>query len=300
MNLYFSKMLVQRRPFAGLCQALALALLLLPTHVLAFDEDLFCNTDAAVFGAAKVVLSGPSRVNGAFADVGSNHLISLSGSSVIEANAASGGEVKLSGSAAVLGSVTQNGPARTLPGVDDLVAAHMTLNHNDTVGLTDAGKVAMDGFKLKLSGGDALTLYDGNYYLEKLVLSGGSTLYLAGDVRIYLDGKADLSGGSLAAEAGPVASLLIIGAGKSKVKLSGASNFHGGVYVPRGKFEVSGDGNAYGGFVAREIKLTGGSEIHGRDVCVQGPPTLPPDILPPGFVPPGGDGTPVEDDLTGD
>jgi hypothetical protein len=163
-----------------------------------------------------------------------------------------------------------------LQNVDALVAAHAMHHQNHLVGLTEGGEQAMKGLELVVSGGDALTIPGGDYYLEKLVLSGGSTLRLAGDVRVYLTGKVDLSGGSLAAAAGMPSSLLVVGAGKSEVKLSGASNFHGGVYVPGGKFEISGDGNGYGAFVAREVKLSGGSEIHAHDICTAGLPMLQP------------------------
>ncbi len=265
-----------RRRGGWLIAAAALAVWFVPSAVQAADEDLFCSTGAAVFGESKVVMSGPSRVNGADVRVGSNNLISLSGSSVIEGSAVSGGDVKMSGSAAVLGAVQEDAPPEMLQNVDALVAAHAMHHQNQLVGLTDGGEQAMKGLELVVSGGDAITLPGGDYYLEKLVLSGGSTLRLAGDVRVYLTGKVDLSGGSLAAQSGFASSLLVVGAGKSEVKLSGASNFHGGVYLPGGKFEISGDGNGYGAFAAREVKLSGGSEIHGHDICAGGLPDFEP------------------------
>ncbi len=259
--------------------AAALAFALGMPSVTLAETDLFCSANSPLFGSSKVVLSGGSRIHSNRPDssvhVGSNSLVTLSGDSRIDGDAVSGGEVKLSGDSVVTGAVVEDAPQVVLDEVAALVAAYESRVANHPHLVTDQGEEALDGTELVVSGGDSLVLPAGDYYLTKLVLSGGSTLRLEGDVRVFMPhGKADLSGGSLANQPGHAASLLVVVAAKGEVKLSGGSNFHGAAYVPHGKVEVSGAGDFYGAATARELKLSGGSEIHAHDVCVYGLPQI--------------------------
>jgi hypothetical protein len=244
------------------------------------DSSLFCTADAPVFGHRHVEVSGGGAIHasdGNLVRVRSNHKIVLSGGSTLEGDAISGGEIKLSGGSQVSGLIVEDHPTPVvLEEVHDLVAVYEYDNDNASIPLTGEGEVAVEGTELEVKGGDSLAMAAGDYYFTEFKFSGGSTLHLTGDVRIYMpDGKFEFSGGGLAST-GESSTLMVVMADRGEVKTSGGSNFHGAIYAPHAKAEVSGDGNSYGSVIAREFKLTGGSELYPRDVCVLGPPVIDP------------------------
>lgn len=243
------------------------------------DASLFCGADAPVFGDRLVEVSGGSAILGAEGGatrVRSNAKIVLNGHSAIEGDAVSGGAVKLTGKSQVSGAVIEHEPAVVTPeSVHDLVASYEFDNDNHTIPVTSAGAQALHGTELKLSGGDSLEIGAGDYYLTRVKLSGHASLRVYGEVRIHMPhGSFDISGGSLAA-GHEGSTLMVVMAGPGVVSSSGGSNFHGAIYAPEARVDVTGQGESWAGVVSAHLKLSGGSRLHAEEICVAGPPEVP-------------------------
>lgn len=252
-----------------------------PCIAFAGPEELFCSVDAALFGDEQVVLTGGSRV---YADapvgdpaaavrVASNQSIALSGNASIHGDAISGGRVTRVGAASITGTITENAALVSLPNLDAQMAWYRAHNDDHTIPLTDRGRAALvRGTDLLLTGRDNLYLFGGDYYFTGVTLSGGSKLTLLGPVRLFVDGgKADFSGGAVVNTSGNPEDLLVFvgcaGSRSCSVKVSGNSNFHGGVLAPTGTVEVTGTGDFHGAIVARRAGLTGGARFHSHPLC---------------------------------
>jgi RHS repeat-associated protein len=190
----------------------------------------------------------------------SNGTIKVSGGLINgDAIAGPGSAVKISGNGAVGGTIAS--ATTSFPcSIIDLGALATTLastNDNASIPLTAQHKVALQtNGDFKLSGGDSLTLQAGTYYFHKFTMSGGSTLTLAGPVRILTTSDVSVSGGSVA---GTSPWQLHFWSSATKFDL-GSSTFAGFIYAPSAPVAISGEivsGSVYGGTVT----ITGNSHI---------------------------------------
>src|SRR5438270_8621812 len=190
----------------------------------------------------------------------SNGTIEVTGGRVDGAAIAGpGSTVKLSGNGSITGIIASATTAFPCS-IIDLGALSATLaitNDNASIPLTVQHKVALsNNGDFKLSGGDSLKLQAGTYYFHKFTMSGGSTLTLAGPVRILATSDVSVSGGSVA---GSNPWHLHFWSSATKFDL-GSSTFAGFIYAPSAPVAISSEivsGSVYGGTVT----VTGNSHI---------------------------------------
>src|SRR5947209_2564328 len=190
----------------------------------------------------------------------SNGTIKVTGGRVDgDAIAGPGSTVKLSGNGSITGIIASATTAFPCSIIDlaALSATLATTNDNASIPLTVEHKIALaNNGDFKLSGGDSLTLQAGTYYFHKFTMSGGSTLTLAGPVRILTTSDVSVSGGSVA---GASAWQLHFWSSATKFDL-GSSTFAGFIYAPSAPVAISGEivsGSVYAGAVT----ITGNSHI---------------------------------------
>jgi Flp pilus assembly protein TadG len=192
----------------------------------------------------------------------SNGNITMSGSAAIHGNAQPGvsGIVKSSSSIGVLGKISNLSKPLSYPPVDPGNAA--TVNNNSKIPLSANNKQPLDSSgKFTLSGGDSVTLAPGTYYFNQLALSGGSMININGPTTIYVNGKVDLSGGSVANKTLLPANLQLFCMGAT-ANISGGSDFYGVVYGPSCAMTRSSSASFFGAIIGAQLTMSGSGGIH--------------------------------------
>ena len=128
---------------------------------------------------------------------------------------------------------------------------------------------------LNVSGGGTLTLeasgttasYIQVWVSGDFVLSGGSTIVQQPNVHVtyYVDGKLDISGGSISNQTNIASNNVIFATGKTSTTatISGGSSFTGAIDAPTYDITISGGAsNFYGAFVGNSLTVSGGASIH--------------------------------------
>lgn len=116
-----------------------------------------------------------------------------------------------------------------------------------------------------ISNGARLTLEAGTYIFEKLDISGGTRIELAGDgpVQIFVSKEMQLSNGARLSENGTRPELLQIYLGDgAKYDQSGGTDLVGVVYGPGADMELSNSATIFGALVGDRVKLSGAASIH--------------------------------------
>ena len=244
-------------------------------QIIRISQSLF---DYAVWADTKLTLSGSAAVDsynsdtgtyaatvGSEGDVFTNDQINMSGSSMVHGDA---DVAAASGPAAghVTGATTLNLPDQTKP-LQPCPATYAPAS--SVICVSSCSYDAATG-KLTVSSGTGSVIVNSppqSLFFSEITLSGGSTMtYNNGGVHgdIYISGKLDLSGGSLANSGGKPTGLTIwaCGPGTSDFKLSGGSGAAWAVYAPNRKVTVSGSAAIYGAVVAEEFDDSGSAAIH--------------------------------------
>jgi hypothetical protein len=232
----------------------------------------------ALFGKLFITLSGGSVTDSFDSSVGaynagtagseghvrSNGDISLSGGAThVKGNATAGGTVSASGGSSVTGTTTNNAPPITFPSVP------VCSPYSSGTGISWVGSGSYDFTTgvLKGSGGANITLANGTYCFYSITLSGGSMLTINGPVKIYLQAKSVLSGGSIANTTHLASNLQIFSSynnntDKNGIVLSGGSGAYMVLYAPDTGITFSGGSEVYGSYIAANVTNSGGSDVH--------------------------------------
>lgn len=199
---------------------------------------------------------------GADGDVGSNGLIHLGGSAIVNGDATTGlGTIDVGGGRtpeeAITGDITMNAPPVTL---DPIVLPTTNDNGNLPSSVYDS---ATGAFTLPGSMG-TYTLPAGTYVFSSLDLSGGSILNIDGKVTIYLTGPFDGGGGGGINNVTQDPTQFTLystydGAATAgeAVGLSGNSTFYGAIYAPNGQVKLGGGSQVFGSIVAASVDVSG-------------------------------------------
>ena len=182
----------------------------------------------------------------------SNGNIKVTGGKVDgDAVAGPGKTVTRSGSGTITGAISSAASPFTCSMIDLGALSTALASANDNAGIPLSAQhknpVSSAG-DFTLSGGDSLTLPAGTYFFHKFTMSGGSTLNLAGPVRILSTSDVNVSGGSIA---GANQWQLHFWSSATKFVVS-SSRFGGFVYAPSAVLTVSAGtvaGSVYGGAV---------------------------------------------------
>lgn len=191
--------------------------------------------------------------------VESNGSITLSGSAKIDgdAYAGSGHSVSTSGSATVTGTTGTLSTPLSYPNATAGSAA--TVNNNTSLDTTYFSSGTRD---INVSGGHNMTIPAGTYYINNLVLSGGSTITMLGACTFYVTGSVNLSGGSVATASNIPSNFSVNVIGTGAVTVSGSSATYGDFYCPQSDFTISGSGVLGGRVISNGITQSGTSHIY--------------------------------------
>jgi hypothetical protein len=204
---------------------------------------------------------GPGNIdqNG---DICCNEDVAFNGSVTIRGDVMCGPgyTVDIDGGSGEIWGVVSELPHQLEPPVVDASEARFD-NNNDTITLTDHGNDPWQGWGIRLTSDDNLTLEPGTYYFESVNMTGQSTITITGPTVIYIDGNGRFTGGGLVNVTHDPANLTIYGTG-DELKLAGGSGFYGAVIAPDSDLELVGNAEYFGTLIARTIDMVGTSIIH--------------------------------------
>ena len=236
----------------------------------------------ALWARTDITLSGPSYVDSYDSSYGAYGGTNTGNNGDIGTNGASSADkITLSGSSTIFGSVYR-GPSGTFSSWDTpagSISVKGTLTNGqpktfptipsfsvNTTNVTAPASITAGTYGVVKNGNSAnnLTFGCGTYYIDQLVLSGGSSLTLTSgcNTTLFVKTKVDLSGGSVANPTQDPSLFQIFYPGTTQVAISGTSGFYGAVYAPNAQITLSGASNFYGSFMGNAIVITGGGSVH--------------------------------------
>jgi hypothetical protein len=198
---------------------------------------------SALLGKEAVDLSGSAITDG---DVQSNGIVTISDDALVNGDA-TGAAVNVRGRGHAMSTGHGNKPG-------DLLPVYMPNL------LTDLGSV-------NLTGSQSLTLEPGAYKASDLVLRGNSQLIINNAneaVTLYVTGLVEVSGNAqiLATETRGPEDFSLYVQGSGNVTIVGNGTFSGLVYAPHSVVDLSGQGDFYGAFVGKTVKVGGAVAVH--------------------------------------
>ena len=100
--------------------------------------------------------------------------------------------------------------------------------------------------------------------MDSLAVMGNSIMTLTPGVNttIFIKSGLDLSGGAFINPNRDPETFQIYYSGTTDGKLTGGGDFYGTVYAPNSKLKLAGQSNFYGSFIANQINLSGGADVH--------------------------------------
>lgn len=210
--------------------------------------------------------------------VGSNADIRLIGTSTaIRGNAIPGPlrDVRTSGSPLVLGDKAPRMDLIDVPPAPyaDFQAAYLANDNAAALGGVPGNKIKYTAATMTLSvqAQETFTLPAGTYFLKSLVLKGGATLEIGGDVTLYITDTLDLSGGGFVNGGSPsqfevFAHPYPLPTGftpsATSIKVNGGSHVAMSLYAPGADLDIGGGDHFYGAAVAKSINVSGNTFFH--------------------------------------
>jgi hypothetical protein len=259
----------------------------------AFIEGLFSVNDLT-FGGNSVTDAYDTRVGtyasqavhtdsyGTYADIGGNlgsntGFITLMGSSVTvrgDAVPGPGRSVYEHGNPVVTGDTAPREDERAIPTTPySEFSSAATTNNNGSWAVAgkapnwNAGTMSFRG-----NAGSTITLGAGTYFFSSFTLQGGATLLINGDVKIYVTGTMDLTGGTLVNTTGRPAAMTVFAhpyalplgftPTSTTVKVAGGNQSAMIMYGPQAALTLHGGSHIFGAAVARTIDVSGGVDFH--------------------------------------
>lgn len=190
--------------------------------------------------------AGPVRANGA---------VNLTGDAVISGDVMAAA-VKTTGHSKVTGQIIQSPSSLNCFPADLTAALQLLTTSNDNakipVGFLNAGV-------LRVAGKDSLTLASGDYLVDRLELSGDSTLIANGSVHLFVRQGIELAGQAVAgSESSP---LTIFSNSTGTLTSSGSTEFHGILYAPTAKINLSGKARIIGKIHVAAATMAGDAKV---------------------------------------
>jgi CSLREA domain-containing protein len=216
---------------------------------------------ANILSNGTITIGNSGKVSGNVRSTRAN--INMTGASIVTGNATAGTTVSTSGSAAVLGTKTNNAlaPVMTLPAVP---ACGPPYSANS--GISGTYTYNSGTGDLTLSGVNVATLANGNYCFHNITLGNSSQLKVNGPVAIKLTGTLNTSGATSLPNTTLIPSNLQIlssysGSGNG-VNFGNSSNLQLVVYAPRTGVNISGAVPVFGTVIGKTITLGNSGAIH--------------------------------------
>ena len=184
--------------------------------------------------------------------------ITLHGGVHVRGDIRSGGSddvVMRSASAIVTGNVGSRVKPLELPPV----TVHDVAWNNDNVRLGKALNGARD---FDLAGDHVFAIPAGIYFVNDMNLRGSARLKITGETVIILTGDLNGSGNAEFSNDTEIPSNLRILATSGKITLAGRKKFHGVIYAPHSRVDVSGNADIYGAIVGGNLRIVGNATAH--------------------------------------
>ena len=187
-----------------------------------------------------------------------------------DARAGVNGEVTVDGNPVITGNIGNRVRPLDLPSVD--ASPYASSNNNNSLPkvlrLNDNGNgnhwvypVDNQG-DFKLNAGDDYYMPAGTYYFRDMLLNGGSTLHITGDVTIYVTRDLTFNGDShVITDASKAENLTIMMTG-GVANIIFSEPFYGVLYAPDSDVTISGNADVYGAVVANNLNVTGNALGH--------------------------------------
>ena len=205
---------------------------------------------------------GGSNV-GSDGDVGSNGVISLSGSpTVVYGDASALTSVTTSGGATVTGTTTNLAAPIEFPPISDPCGSPYTYSSGS--GISGGSYNSANG-QLRGTGTASITLANGTYCFSSVDLAGQSTLTVSGSVKIYLTANSNFTGGGVVNTTGKPDNLQVFSLFSSSsqgISVSGGSQVAMAVYAPDCRVALAGGSQFYGSIVGKSVDISGGTQFH--------------------------------------
>lgn len=210
--------------------------------------------------------------------------INLTGSTVINGDAATGPGGTVDGSGTVTGDITHDQVPSSDPPLAPVTVPSglMSLSYGVNGEFTDG--------LLTKTGSNSAAIPSGNWKLKRIKLTASARLTITGPAKIYLTGYT----GDSIAQTGATSQIIcngkvefyadqqvtssgqgIVNSGQNpadfliwgtstctSIKMSGGSTFYGAVYAPQAIIDPSGGGDRYGAFVGKEVDCSGSGVYH--------------------------------------
>jgi hypothetical protein len=175
------------------------------------------------------------------------------------------GSMSMSGRAIVRGDVTAR--AFDLRGAARIVGEQTVEAEAGTYMEVQVPSDLPDLDDIDLLGAAQTVVGPGSFRVKSLTVGKGGRLFVdntAGPVTLYVDQRVTLKSGGVIAVADPnPEKFALYVASKKPVVLSGdGSTFHGVLYAPRSTVTISGEGEFFGAFVGRAMRLADDARVH--------------------------------------
>ena len=199
--------------------------------------------------ASGLDMSGTADIAGT---VKSNAVVSLGGNARILGDVTAS-TITLSGKAQITGQqVSGATPVNPVPiYLAGIAQSAAEANNNALV-----SAYLVDG-KLVLASHTVITLTTGTYYFKGLELSGGSSITIAGEVDILVEGSISINGGSSMNASGPASGLSIVVSTTSEVKFNGGGSLAACLYAPYSDMKLTGNALLGGHYFVRTAAVSG-------------------------------------------
>jgi hypothetical protein len=209
----------------------------------------------AIFGDDSVDIGGNALVDSYNSDDGPYGVDENVGQ---EGNVGSNGSITLHGSPEINGEVIEEAGINLPPlDIEDFPATDGNVTNSRT--LTD-GTYRFN--MIKLTGNKKLRINgDVTIYCKSASFTGQSQMIVNGKLTLYCVGDFKSAGGGLINTSEKPENCLLYCTGDD-VKLTGNSDFHGGVYAPNGDIDVSGNHTYYGAIIGETVDARGSPEVH--------------------------------------
>ncbi len=225
------------------------------------------NSDSGTYTAQAI--NGPDSKGNMYAsnygDIGSNYTIDLANNSIFHGSVKTPDTVLYGAQTVIDGSVSNSAPTTILPPISSTEMNWAMSSSQAPGGLTLTGTATYDAATKQLSIGNSggnVTFRSGSYYFSSVSLLGGSiTIAPGADVTIYTDGTFNASAGTVVNSTLKAANMQIRSTGPS-ISLSGGSLTYATIYAPTSAITISGSADAFGSFIGKSVKSTGGGKWH--------------------------------------
>jgi hypothetical protein len=114
---------------------------------------------------------------------------------------------------------------------------------------------------LNVGSGQTAVLNSGTYFFTSVTMKGSMQIAPGAEVRIYVSGTWDSSGGNVVNQDGIPANLRLFSTG-TDIKISGGSQVCAAIFAPYAEVTVTGGSEFFGAAVARQYYNGGGTSFH--------------------------------------